>query len=122
MELFPGPIQETGECCVRPADALFVLDKRVRRTLATLAEACSGDNRTSALDQKLGEFDAADRLTVRDRRPGEHRGAGGGTCHPAGELSTARRAAPIGLAQSRDAIVGPFSAAVAATWTGVNAP
>src|SRR5580692_4002659 len=73
----PG-LQEAADIARRLADALLVLDQRnAHMALAIFAKARARRYRDAGFfDQKRREFHAAERLErLRDRRPGEHRGA-----------------------------------------------
>src|SRR5687767_7283896 len=77
MKLFRRGFKKSANVARGLADALLVLHKSdAYEALAALAEAGPRRHRDlGLLHQKLGEFDAAERLErVRDRRPGEHRG------------------------------------------------
>ena len=120
--------KETADVARGLADALLVLDQRdAHIAVAVLAEADARRHRDlGLLDQQLGEFDAAERLErLRDRRPGEHRGARRRHV-PAGAAEAFDQHVAAAACRSRASRVmqssGPLSAAVAATWIGVKAP
>src|SRR5262249_60528655 len=78
VQLFGAGFKKAADIACGLADALLVLHQRdTHVSFAVLAEADAGRDRDlRLLDQERGKFDAAEGLKrLRDRRPGEHRGA-----------------------------------------------
>ena len=108
-----GPdFEEAADIARGLADALLVLHQRdAHEALAVFAEADAGrDGEIGLFHQQRGKLDAAEALErLRDRRPGEHRGAWARHVETgaAEALHQHVAAALINLAHFLDAIVGP---------------